>query len=187
MKYQLPTISQKVQNVKTLAKSAKLELRGRISMESQDGSKPVPIDAPKVYRAMKRDPADNLPVVGSGSSSELGARPGIDVSVDAAGQVMLDASGMSVAPNWRDLEFTRIPRRLRHLVPGAAGGNGTACFTMGNGPFERGVFAAGLELIPDQGQAPIKHGVIAPRQAVALDQYLSALANTRAQWRIDET
>jgi hypothetical protein len=56
---------------------------------------------------MKRDPADNLPVVGSTSSSELGARPGVDITVGAAGNVVLDASGMSVAPGWRNLDFTR--------------------------------------------------------------------------------
>lgn len=136
---------------------------------------------------MKLDPSDNLPVVGFQSSSELGARRGIDISVDAAGQVVLDSTGMSVAPNWRNLEFTRIPRRLRHLVPGAAGGNGTACFTMGSGPFERSAITADLELIPDEGLAPAFHGVVAPRHTVAIDNYLSALANTRTQWRIDET
>ncbi|MGD9646984.1 MAG: hypothetical protein AB7U73_14835 [Pirellulales bacterium] len=156
-------------------------------MDSQDEAQLVTIDAPKVYRAMKFDPTDSLPIVGSGSSSELGARPGVDVSVDAAGLVMLDSTGMSVAPNWRDLDFTRIPRRLRHLVPGATGGNRTACFTMGSGPFARGDFAEGLELIPDEEPAPIKHGVVAPRRVARFDQYLSDLASTRARWRIDET
>jgi hypothetical protein len=42
---------------------------------------------------MKRDAADGLPVVGSTGSSELGARPGIDITVDAGGKVILDASG----------------------------------------------------------------------------------------------
>jgi hypothetical protein len=136
---------------------------------------------------MKRDPTDQLPVVGSESSSELGARRGIDISVDAAGQVVLDSTGMSVVPSWRDLQITRIPSRLRHLVPGAAGAKSTACFTMGSGPFERSAIAADLELIPDEGLEPIKHGVIAPRHTMAFDHYLSALANTRTQWRIDET
>jgi hypothetical protein len=141
---------------------------------------------PKVYRAMKRDPTDNLPVVGSTSSSELGARPGIDISVDAAGNVVLDASGMSVAPGWRNLKLTRIPKRLRHIVPGAKGPNSTSCFTVGAGPFQNGVVASGLELIPDQGQFPV-HGVIAPVQLVPLAQYQADLANTRTTWNIDET
>jgi hypothetical protein len=130
---------------------------------------------------------DNLPVVGWTSSSELGARPGIDITVDVAGNVVLDASGMSVAPGWRDLDFTRIPKRLRHIVPGATGANSTFCFTIGVGPFQNGVVANGLELIPDQGQAPVTHGVVAPIQVVALAQYQTDLASTRANWQIDET
>jgi hypothetical protein len=134
---------------------------------------------------MKRDPMDNLPVIGSTSSCELGARPGIDITVDTAGNVVLDASGMSVAPNWRNLKITRIPKRLRHIVPGAKGPNSTSCFTMGVGSFQNGVVAIGLELIPDHGAAPA-HGVIAPAQVVPLSQYHLDLENTRAAWQIDE-
>jgi hypothetical protein len=125
--------------------------------------------------------------MGSTSSSELGARPGIDITVDAAGNVVLDRSGMSVAPRWRDLDFTRIPKRLRQIVPGASGANSISCFTMGVGPFQNGVVANGLELIPDRGQATVTHDVIAPVQVVPLDQYQTDLENTRAAWRIDET
>jgi hypothetical protein len=144
------------------------------------------IQAPKVYRAMKRDPKDNLPIVGSASSSELGARPGIDISMDAAGNVVLDASGMSVAPEWRVLDFTRIPRRLRHIVPGATGANSAACFTMGSGPFHNGAIAHGLVLIPDRGPAPVTHGVMAPVQVVPVVEYQADLASTRVGWQIDE-
>src|SRR5258708_336634 len=132
---------------------------------------PIPLtQPPKVYRAMKRDPADNLPVVGTTSSSQLGAHPGVDITVDATGNVVLDASGMSVAPGWRYLKITRIPKRLRPIVPGAKGPNSTSCFTVGVGPFQNGVVANGLELIPDQGQIPV-HGVIAPVQVVPFAQY----------------
>jgi hypothetical protein len=136
---------------------------------------------------MRRDPADGLPVVGTASSSELGARPGIDITVDGAGSVVLDGSGMSVAPGWRDLEFTRVPRRLRHIVPGATGANSLSCYTLGMGLFQRGAIADGLELIPDQGPAPVSHGVVAPVGVVAIQQYQSDLANTRAAWQIDES
>lgn len=142
---------------------------------------------PKVYRAMKRNAVDNLPVVGSSSTSELGVRPGIDINVDAAGDVVLDANGMSVAPGWRELDFTRIPKRLRPFVPGATGSNNTYCFTTGSGPFRDGAVANGLRLILDQGQPPIKHGVIAPVQVVPLAQYQADLENTRDSWQIDET
>jgi hypothetical protein len=145
-----------------------------------------PAQPPKVYRAMKRDSVDNLPVVGSNSSSELGARPGVDITVDPAGNVVLDESGMSVAPGWRDLDFTRIPKRLRSIVPGAVGPNSSSCFTMGAGPFLRDAIANGLELIPDQGPAPSTHGVIAPVRVVPLADYQTDLENTRASWQIDE-
>jgi len=145
------------------------------------------LSVPKVYRAMKHDPADNLPVVGCTGTSELGARPGIDITVDVAGNVACDSNGMSVAPSWRTLDFTRIPKRLRNFVPGAKGSNSTSCYTMGVGPFQTGVIATGLELIPDQGPAPITHGVIAPIKVVSLAQYQLDLENTRAAWQIDET
>jgi hypothetical protein len=130
---------------------------------------------------------DDLPVVGSASSSELGARPGVEITVDVAGNVVLDGTGTSVAPAWRDLEFTRIPKRLRHIVPGATGPNSTSCFTLGVGPFRSGVVANGLELIPDQEQAPVIHGVIAPIQIVPLAQYQTDLESTRTAWQVDET
>jgi hypothetical protein len=154
---------------------------------NQSAGTPTPTQLPKVYRAMKRNPADNLPVVGSNSSSELGARPGIDITVDSAGNVVLDTTGMSVAPGWRDLGFTRIPQRLRPIVPGATGSNSTSCFTIGVGPFQDGIIASGLELIPDQGHTPVTHGVIAPVQVVPLAQYETDLENTRTDWQIDET
>ena len=135
---------------------------------------------------MKRDSADELPVVGS-SSSDLGIRLGIDITVDSTGNVVLDASGMSVAPGWRSLNITRIPKRLRRIVPGARGPNSTSCYTMGVGPFQNGLVANGLELIPDLGLVPIVHGVIAPVQIVPLTQYQTDLENTRTAWQIDET
>ena len=136
---------------------------------------------------MRRDQADNLPVTGSNSSADLGARRGIDITVDLAGNVVLDASGMSVAPRWRDLDFTRIPRRLHHIVPGATGAKNHSCFTLGVGTFRYGVVANGLELIPDEGQVPVTHGVIAPVQVIPAAQYQTDLENTRADWQIDET
>jgi len=150
-------------------------------------SQTPPTQPPKVYRAMKRDQADSLPVVGSIYSSELGARPKLDITMDSDGNVVLDKSGMSVAPTWRNLPFTRIPKRLHDLVPGAAGSNSTSCFAMGIGAFRRNGFAKGLQLIPDQGSDSVTHGVIAPVRVVPIGDYQSDLANTRAAWQIDET
>ncbi len=135
---------------------------------------------------MRRDAVDGLPVVGSENSSQLGARHGIDIQVDAAGNVVLDGGGMSVTPGWRSLDYKRIPRRLRDLCPGASGNNSNACFTMGNGPFQRCSVASGLELIPDHGQAMAHHGVVAPSGSVPFRQYQAALESTRGQWRVDE-
>ncbi len=143
-------------------------------------------EVPKVYRVMKRDSVDGLPVVGS-TSSELGVRPGVDIAVDASGDVVLDGSGMSVVPGWRVLDDTRIPKRLRSIRPGASGPNSIASYTLGDGPFSRGVVAAGLELIPDGDSNPVKHGVVAPLQVAPLTQYQTDLGNTRADWQIDET
>lgn len=145
-----------------------------------------PVTPPMVYRIMKRDTSDNLPVVGSGSSSELGARPHVDIAIDAGGNVVLDGTGMSVAPNWRMIHFTRIPKRLRHIVPGALGSDKHACFSMGAGPFERGLVTVNLELLPDETPPPVNHGVIAPVGVVPLEQYQSDLAGTRALWKVDE-
>jgi len=136
---------------------------------------------------MKRDQADNLPVVGSATSADLGARPNVDIAIDLAGNVILNRQGMSVAPGWRDIELSRIPKRLRPIMPGATGSNSTSCYTLGVGSFRQGVVSDGLELLPDSGQIRVTHGVIAPVKIVALAQYLMALTDTRANWQIDES
>ncbi len=90
-------------------------------------------------------------------------------------------------PGWRDLQFTRIPRRLRDKVPGAAGSNSTACFKLGSGAFQRTPVTDALELIPDSGEEPVTHGVVVPIEIVPLTQYQADLENTREDWEIDET
>jgi hypothetical protein len=141
----------------------------------------MPSLRPKVYRAMKKD-ADDKPTVDQ-TATGLGVRIGTDITTDAAGNVVRDDNGMSVAPGWRDLELHRIPKRLGTLVPGARGSNNTHCFTTGAGPFQRDPFAQGLELIPDTAI----HAAVAPVAAVSLAQYEADLAATRPDWAIDET
>lgn len=148
---------------------------------------PPPPVIPRVYRAMKRVVADNLPEVGTANSSQLGARPGPDVTVDAANNVVLDGKGMSVAPAWRDLDFTRIPRRLRPIFSGAIGPNTSACFAYGTGPFQAGAINADLVLAPDAGAAPVTHGVVSPSQVMPEAQYNGAIFATRPDWVVDET
>ena len=149
-------------------------------MESTD-SRPA---TPKVYRVMKRD-ADGFPTTGA-SASTLGVRPHADVHLDANDEVLLDGCGMSVVPRWRLMLFTRVPKRLIALVPGARGSDKEYCFCAGAGGFVRAGFADGLELIPDPGDAPV-HGVIAPTESVHVDAFQSALWATRESWFVDES
>ena len=99
------------------------------------------------------------------------------------GYVIVNGEGMSVNPGWRAASsYPRIPRRLRHLMPGAAGSNNHFCFRTGTGPFQQGAFAAGLTLEPDSAT----HGNIAPAQVVALAQYEADITATRLDWQVDE-
>ncbi len=134
---------------------------------------------PRVFRVMRKDP-DSLPTL---SQTNLGVRPGGDVDLDAQGNVAVNGKGMSVAPNWRDININRIPKRLRPIVPGAGGSNNTFCFRMGNGPFAQGAFANGLTLEPDSAT----HGNVAPAQVVPFTTYEADLAATRPDWQEDET
>lgn len=130
---------------------------------------------------MKKD-ADDKPTVDQ-TATGLGVRVGTDINTDPTGNVVLDENGMSVAPAWRDLELHRIPKRLGTVVPGARGSNNTHCFTTGTGPFQRDLFAQGLELIPDTSI----HAAVAPVATVPLAQYEADLAATRPDWVIDES
>ena len=89
---------------------------------------------------------------------------------------------MSVVPTWRDLPSYRIPRRLRALVPDAAGKDEDVIWRLGEGPFAPGAITAELSLRPDR----TTHGLIEPAGAMTLDQYRAALAATRDSWQIDE-
>ena len=131
---------------------------------------------PLVFRAMKRD-ADGLPTVAP-SASALGARIGIDIDVDTQNNVIVNQKGMSVSPSWQAMSIFRIPKRL-----GGQGSNSTYCFKLGSGLFEQASVATGLELFPDSSS----HGVVRPEAPVALSQYEKHLADTRADWQVDET
>lgn len=138
---------------------------------------------PQIHRAMTRE--GNKPKLGS-TARTLGVRvpPACfhDIPVDPDGTVAPRTSGMSVAPAWRALPLHRIPRRLRHLVPWAAGNDNDACWRMGDGPFEDSPVTAGLLLRVE----PSTHGLVEPVQRVSLSQYQAALADTRDHWVVDE-
>jgi hypothetical protein len=134
---------------------------------------------PRVFRVMRKEP-DGLPTV---NQTSLGVRPGMDVDLDVHNNVLVNGKGMSVAPNWRDINVNRIPKRLRPVVPGAGGSNNKFCFRAGNGAFVQGAFANGLTLEPDSAT----HGNIAPAQVVPLATYEAHIAATRPDWQEDET
>jgi hypothetical protein len=134
---------------------------------------------PRVYRVMRKDD-DGLPTVGPTS---LGVRSGIDIDLDAQDDVLVNGKGMSVSPNWRDINIGRIPKRLRPIVPGARGSNNTYCFRLGDGAFVQAVLASGLTLEPDSAT----HGNVAPAQVVPFVVYEQDLAATRPDWQEDES
>lgn len=135
---------------------------------------------PRVFRVMKKDTNDNLPVVAQNS---LGARRQTDVDVDAQNNVQVNGKGMSVSPNWRSINHKRIPKRKRDVVPGAQGSNNTFCFRHGTGPFVQGAVTNDLTLEPDSAT----HGNVAPAQVVQFPAYEGHLAATRPDWVEDET
>jgi hypothetical protein len=140
---------------------------------------------PKLFRTMKKD-GDGKPVVDA-TGKGLGVRGipvnnVVDVDLDEEGRVILNDKGMSVAPDWRVLPPHLIPRRLRDQFPEAIGSPQLHCFVMGDGPFQDGPMAEGLELKRDSP----RHGVVSPQSLVMLDQYQKDLAATRGLWIVDE-
>jgi hypothetical protein len=129
---------------------------------------------------MRRD--GDKPLVGSNATS-LGVRVPKDIEPDDDGLVRPRDRGMSVAPSARDLPSEFFPERLRvpFNKPGARGRN-TYVWSMGTGPFVAGPVAPKLDLLPDKPG----HGVVRPSEAMTLDAYRQALADTRDGWSIDE-
>jgi hypothetical protein len=138
---------------------------------------------PRIYRAMMVD--GGKPRIGS-SATTLGVRlpPSLhyDMTVEADGTVRPGNGGMSVAPGWRVLPPYRIPKRLKHLAPGACGNDQLACWGMGVGPFQQVPVAPRLNLLPDSSQ----HGVVEPAAIMPVDEYRASLEATQDQWVIDE-
>jgi hypothetical protein len=129
----------------------------------------------------------DLPKVAN-SARGIGVRIGSglqdDISIDANGCVAPGTGGMSVAPSWRDLPETRIPRRLREKGALYARGNDIdACWKLGEGAFVATPVADGLMLRPDRAD----HGTVEPARLEPLTQYLNHLAATREHWVIDES
>lgn len=142
---------------------------------------------PRIVRPMKKDPKDNLPLLGDRASC-LGARTTgrhADVDIDAAGNVVLNRKGISVSQCWRTL----IAKGLGFLVPeelddgqNGASGKNMAVYVIGNGtgPFAEGTIAEGLRMCFKTGSTEL--GVVCPTACVPLAQYQADLAATRGDW-----
>jgi hypothetical protein len=140
---------------------------------------------PKIFRAMKRDD-EGRPVV-EPSAKGLGVRCNpaegtIDIDLDSDGNVITNGKGMSVAPDWRSLPPSRIPKRLRGKSKDARGSSNTWCFRMGEGPFQAGPVVQGLMLRPDSPT----HANVVPEAPCPSAQFQADLARTQDLWIIDE-
>jgi hypothetical protein len=128
------------------------------------------------------------PKVGN-ESKMLGVRiaphPQADIAVDPNGDVHPNTGGMSVAPDWRQLPYFLIPRRLKALIPDARGSNHLVCWTLGQGLFEAGLLTneLALRLDPDKPEA---HGFVEPSQSVNIHAYQAAIAQTQSNWTREE-
>lgn len=141
---------------------------------------------PRIYRPMHQDArVTGKPRIGC-TSCLLGVRvppdSHCDVRPDSGGVVAPGTGGMSVRDSWRSLPFFLIPRRLVALVPGARGNPKLHVFAMGSGAFGAGPLNESLVVRPDSNG----HGLVEPRDAVHVESFQAALAQTQADWEVDE-
>lgn len=126
--------------------------------------------AERLYRSMKVG-SDGQPELGP-TARTLGARPGIDIPVDANGLVRGGEGGVSVAPD--------SPGNLpTHRRPPKNGGTGKAPI------WELSVASLGHELV--YREDPLMrgvHGFVEPAVVMSFEEYESALAATRPTWRL---
>ena len=125
--------------------------------------------------------ANGYPRVGD-TARRLGVRVGTDIEPDADGLVYCAESGMSVGPSVAALPSHRIPTRLMHIAPDAAGKDSDYVWSLGTGPFADGEIGVSLTLLVDEPT----HGVVRPAHTMMLDDYTAALSATCQSWRVDE-
>jgi hypothetical protein len=123
-----------------------------------------------IFRAMKAE-SDGLPKVGR-SGRELGVRVGgpvRDIPVRSDGTVEPHSGGMSVALD----EARYLPK---HRLPMSLGGEGR----------DQVFFMGATELPPDLTVRPdpYPHALVEPGARCLLEEFESALATTRASWRM---
>lgn len=140
---------------------------------------------PLVWRGMRM--ADGQPEVGPGKQLlgvVVGDGPNDDIAAeDGTGRP--DTGGMSVSPAVERLPAHRLPRRLKakypYRFPGASGSDRLHCWSMGEGDFVAGPFAAGLVLRLDPAK-PDVHAFVEPETTMLADEYQAAIAATRGSW-----
>jgi hypothetical protein len=132
------------------------------------------------------------PLIGSsnktlGIRSPTDAAPGVepDIAPDATGRVHPGTGGMSVGPRLVDLPAFLVPRRLKMVVPRAAGSAKLMVWAMGSGSFAPGPIAPGLVLRLDPAR-PTKHGFVEPDRIMTLEEYRQAIEATQNLWALDE-
>ena len=142
---------------------------------------------PLIWRAMKAD--NEKPQIGRGKKLLgvlVGPAANDDINPDEDGYVHPATGGMSVSPKVEALPTHRLPTRLRkkypERFPDASGPNGLHCWWMGEGPFVPERIAERLLLRPDQDN-PERHGLVEPDAKMLTEDYETALAATREQWR----
>lgn len=99
---------------------------------------------PTVYRSMKIDPTDQMPLRGQ-TATTLGVRQS-DFEIDPVTTIVAkNEKGTSVSPSCGQLPQSLRPRKF----PGGLGGKNLSCFKLGVGPWQQGMVALGLDLVPD--------------------------------------
>ena len=146
---------------------------------------------PLVFRSMLPDATGLVPRIGNDAES-LGVRVAEetggpkDITV-TEGRVLPGREGMSVSPSILRLPPHRVPKRFKGLIAEwegrkvPSGKNELACWQFGDGAFEDGGFAQGLQFLTQPEGSP-NHGVFSPDAEMPLNQYREALGATRTAW-----
>lgn len=124
----------------------------------------------RLYRAMKRD-ADGKPLCGT-RASELGIRPGVDITADADGQVHPMTGGLSTTPD----DPTLLPPHVRPLN---LGGRGMLPVFVVDAARLDGALAARRD-----PQHPRDHVFVEPAFTMALTSLQALLRAGRDHWEV---
>jgi RHS repeat-associated protein len=121
-----------------------------------------------IFRSMKRGVAG--PEVGP-TARTLGARPGVDIPVDAAGRMTPSTGGMSVSPGGPH----NLPSHRRPAQLGGTGKDPVWCTGTCSLP-------EGLTYRPDPSN-PTGHGFVEPSRPMTFNEYEQLLESTQTLWR----